>query len=218
MKLVSLMVGIISVSMLIFATLAAAEDKTIIGPYEIAVFDPGAYSQTPTECDLLAAHREDPHKVAPGKGQSEISDFPAAIEACKAAVKADPENPRLNYQLGRLYGYSERGDEAMPYRIAAIEAGYPQSLFVIGYIYVIGQNIDQDVCLGAELIRHSAFAGRFAGQVAFPNYVLSGEFDNCPVKKERDDMLEMLTLAESNADTFYEEMLVSLLKKNVADW
>ena len=106
----------------------------------------------------------------------------------------------------------------MPYRIAAIEAGYPQSLFVIGYIYVIGQNIDQDVCLGAELIRHSAFAGRFAGQVAFPNYVLSGEFDNCPVKKERDDMLEMLTLAESNADTFYEEMLVSLLKKNVADW
>ncbi len=217
MKLFGRMFPILGISMFIFAAVASAADKTNIGPYEISVFDPAAYSQTPTECDELAAHREDPHKVAPGKGQSGITDFPAAIEACMAAVDADPENPRLNYQLGRLLGYSERGDEAMPYHIAALEAGYPQSLFVIGYIYVIGANIEQDVCLGAELIRHSAFAGRFAGQVAFPNYVLSGEFDNCPVKKEKDDMLNMLTLGESNAEGFYEEMLVSILKKLVAD-
>ena len=217
MPFVGRLIGLSSISLLILGQAALAEDTTTIGPYEVSVFDPADYSQEVTECDELAGHYEDPHKVVPGKGQSDIADFPAAIEACKAALAADPDNPRLNYQLGRLYGYSGRGDEAMPYRNKAIEAGYPQSLFVIGFIYVTGQNIEQDVCLGAELIRQSAFAGRIAGQVAFPSYVLNGTFDDCPVKKEKEDMLEMLALAEANAKTYYQQLLVGLLKKNVSD-
>jgi tetratricopeptide (TPR) repeat protein len=52
-------------------------------------------------------------------------DKPAAIAACQRAVAADPNNPRLNYLLGRAYGYSDRGEEAMPYRLKALEADYP---------------------------------------------------------------------------------------------
>ena len=64
----------------------------------------------------------------------------------REAVAADPENPRLNYQLGRAYGYSGMGEEAMPYRLKALEKDYPQSLFVIGYLYLLGRTIEQDTC------------------------------------------------------------------------
>ncbi|MFN2099904.1 tetratricopeptide repeat protein [Altererythrobacter sp. MF3-039] len=192
----------------------AAHETVTVGPYEITTFDPANHSQEPTECDKLASHPEDPFSVWEGKSSSRDIDLPAAIEACRKAVEADPANPRLNYQLGRVYGYSQRGDEAMPYRNAAIEGGYPQSLFVIGYIYIEGMNIEQDVCLGAELMRLSAFAGRFAGQVGFPHYVLSGRFDDCPVTKDTDEMLGMLAAAKPQG--FYQNLLVASLKERVA--
>jgi hypothetical protein len=33
-------------------------------------FDPSKYSQAVTECDRLASHPEDPHRVAPGRERS----------------------------------------------------------------------------------------------------------------------------------------------------
>jgi hypothetical protein len=76
----------------------------------VARFDPAKYSQVVTECDRLASHPEDPHRVAPGREKPEI-DLPKAIEICRAAVQADPKNPRLNYLYGRVLGYSGRGAE-----------------------------------------------------------------------------------------------------------
>ena len=95
-------------------------------------YDYTRFSQDVTECDRLASHGRDPGHVAPAISSSGM-DKPAAIAACQRAVAADPDNPRLNYQLGRAYGYSGRGEEAMPYRLKALEADYPQSLLVIGY-------------------------------------------------------------------------------------
>ncbi|MEM8987376.1 MAG: hypothetical protein AAGC95_11710 [Pseudomonadota bacterium] len=195
---------------------ARAGDVVEVGPYAIKTFDPALYSQEPTECDRLAGHRDDPHKVAPGKSRAEI-DLPTAVTACKAAVEADPTNPRLNYIAGRVLAYSGRGDEAMPYRKAAVEGGYPQSLFVTGYIYVLGLNIEKDVCLGAELMRLSALAGRFAGQTGFPYYVTSGQFQDCPVRMDKVEMLDMLNAAAPSARNFYEEILVDTLRARVND-
>ncbi len=162
----------------------------------IKPFDPSKYSQVPTPCDQMASHPEDPNKVvSPGKERPEI-DLPKAIEACRAAVAADPRNPRLNYLLGRVLGYSGRGAEGLANRQAAVDADYPQALFVIGYITVFGMNQQpKDVCKGAELIRRSAFQGRLAGQLGFPSYVVSGMFDNCPVRKETQEMLGFLDAA-----------------------
>ena len=67
-------------------------------------------------------------------------DFDRAIEACEAAVALDPENPRLRYQLARAYGYSGQGEKAYPHRAAAIAWDYPQSLFVNGYLHLLGIN------------------------------------------------------------------------------
>ena len=88
---------------------------------DFADYDYGRFSQTVTLCDRLAAHGRDPGHVAAAV-DSAAMDKPAAIKACHDAVSNDPDNPRLNYQLGRAYGYSGQGERAMPYRLKALEA------------------------------------------------------------------------------------------------
>ena len=131
----------ISAALVMFGVSAAADVNAV----EFEDYDFGRWSQDVTECDRLTAHGRDPGHVAPPVTRAEM-DKEAAIEACHAALEADPDNPRLNYQLGRAYGYSGRGEEAMPYRLKALAADYPQSTFVIGYISLLGMTIDQDSC------------------------------------------------------------------------
>lgn len=183
---------------------------------KIALFDPSKYSQTPTECDRLASHGDDPYHVAPGLERSQM-DLPRAIEACRAAVKADPTNPRLNYLLGRSLGYSGRGAEGIPNREAAVAADYPQALFVIGYMSMLGLNQQpKDVCRGAELIRRSAQQNRIAGQLGFVHYVLDGQFKDCKVRKDKQEMLGFLAAARKNAQgDYYQTLLVERLEEDL---
>lgn len=208
MKNLSLMAAVAA----LYCLAAAAQAQTL----PIEKFDPKNFSQEITECDRLAAHGEDPFHVTTGVSQAAM-DKPAAIKACTEAVKNDPENPRLNYQLGRAYGYSGMGKEAMPYRLKAVSKGYPQSLFVIGWIYMTGQNIEKNVCLGGFLLRESAFAGRIAGQLGFPTYVLDGNFNDCPdVKKDKTELLAMLDLAEKQmGGNYYQQLLVMNLRQRI---
>jgi TPR repeat protein len=181
-----------------------------------APFDPTAFSQDVTECDRLASHPEDPFHVAPGRSRSEI-DLPAAIAACEAAVKADPKNPRLNYQLARVYGYSGVGEKAIPYRAAAVDADYPQALFVVGYLHLMGLNKQpQDTCRAGELIRRSAQQGRLAGQVGFVRWALAGRFDDCPVPRDPAEMLGFLQAAKPQAGSdFYKSQLIEVLEEQL---
>ena len=172
-----------------------------------------AYSRTITECDRLASHPDDPLKVAPGISDSAM-DKPAAIAACKRAVAGDPDNPRLNYQLGRALGYSGRGAEALPYRAKAIAGEYPQALFVIGYITMLGLNEQpKDVCRGADLIRRSAIAGRLAGQTGFVHWAMEGRFKGCKVKIDKSEMTGFLSRAKASVGSdFYNGLLVESLQ------
>jgi hypothetical protein len=195
---------------------AFAAEPVRLGPYEIRTFDRSAYNQSVTNCDRLAAHPSDPDAVAPGVAQANVK-LSKATRACEEAVRRDPENPRLRYQLARTYGYQNRGADAAPHRIAAVNAGYPQSLFVMGYVHVLGQAAPKDVCLGAELIRLSAFAGRFAGQVGFPAYVLDGTFKGCPVTVSKAELVGFLDAAKTNrqGSDFYARLLVDSLRREV---
>lgn len=179
-------------------------------------FDPQKYSQAVTDCDRIASHPEDPNRVAPGRERPQI-DLPKAIEACRAAVAADPKNPRLNYLLGRVLGYSGRGAEGIPNRQVAVDADYPQALFVIGYITVFGLNQQpKDVCKGAELIRRSAFQDRLAGQLGFPAYVVQGLFDGCPVRKDKQEMLGFIAAARKQmGGDYYQGLLADQLERQI---
>lgn len=184
---------------------------TLIGTPAIGVdfedYDYSRFSQEVTECDRLASHGRDPGHVAPAVTSSTM-DKPAAIEACKAAVAADPDNPRLNYQLGRAYGYSGLGDEAMPYRLKAIEQDYPQSLFVIGYLYLTGRTIEKDTCRTLDLWQRGARYRRLAALVALPRHYMRGDFDDCGVDLPAADLIAYLEEAASQSDDYYVGMLV----------
>lgn len=188
---------------------ASAQAAEVITP-----FDPKKYSQKVTECDRIASHPEDPNRVSAGFEKPQI-DLPKAIELCRAAVKADPKNPRLNYLYGRVLGYSGRGAEGIANRQVAVDADYPQSLFVIGYITLFGLNQQpQDTCKGAELIRRSALQGRVAGQLGFSRYVLTGMFDACPVRKDTAEMLGFVAAARKQfKGDYYQGLLADMLEE-----
>ena len=181
---------------------------------EFIDYDYARFSQDVTECDRLASHGRDPGHVAPAVSSSGM-DKPAAIAACQQAVAADPDNPRLNYQLGRAYGYSGRGEQAMPYRLKALEADYPQSLFVIGYLYSIGRTIEPDICKTYELWQRAARYRRLAALVALPRHSLRGDFDACGPAIPPEDLRAYLNEAKSQSSDYYVGMLLDDLLAEV---
>ncbi len=193
-----------SLFMFLLAGLAAATTAQAV---ECADYDFSRFSQEVTECDRLASHGRDPGHVAPAVSQSGM-DKPAAIAACLEAVKNDPDNPRLNYQLGRAYGYSGRGEDAMPYRLKAVEADYPQSLFVIGSLYFNGQTIEQDTCKALDLWQRGARYRRLAALVSLPRHYLRGDFDTCGVEIADEDLRAYLEEAREQSSDYYVGMLV----------
>ncbi len=176
-----------------------------------------AWSGEATECDRLIAHPDDPDRLAEGVGEAQ-ADLPAAIAACREALVADPENPRINYQLARALGYSGRGEEAIPHRARAVAGGYPQALFVVGYITMLGMNGQpQDVCEGGRLIRASAAAGRLAGLVGFPHYWHEARFAECGFTVEEAELAAYLDQAAEQVEgDFYKTILVQHLRRSMA--
>jgi len=182
-------------------------------------WDATKYSQTVTDCDIQASHSDDPLSVAPGKSSSQI-DFAAAIASCTLALEQDPNNPRLHYQLARMYGYSGQGEKAYPHRAAAVAADYPQALFVNGYLHLKGLNkAPVDLCRAGQLIRRSAQYGRLAGQVGFPRFALQGSFEGCDVLVDADEMLGFLSAAAETTSDFYKSTLIEMLIQDInAKW
>jgi hypothetical protein len=205
------------------ALLAAVVVASILGSARAAGppqprFDKSKFSQEPTACDVLAAHPDDPDRVAHGRERAEIAkDYAGAIAACEAAVARDPENPRLRYQLARVLGYSGQGKLAMPHRGKAIAGRYPQALFVNGFLYLTGQNENpKDVCRAGELMRESAIEGRLAGLLGFPRYTMQGTFTGCTVTQDGAELLAFLDAARQQvAGDFYRTMLVDLLREDL---
>lgn len=196
-------------AVLLLSTVATAD------AVEFKDYDYSRFSQTVTECDRLAAHGRDPGAVAPQVSRDEM-DKPAAVAACLAAVDADPDNPRLNYQLGRVFGYSGRGEEAMPYRLKAVAADYPQSLFVIGYLHFNGMTIERDICRAQRLWRRAAQYRRLAALVALPRHAMRGAFADCELSIPPAELQAYLEEAASISSDFYVAMLVEDLRRELA--
>lgn len=193
------------------AVVASALCAAPVSALEFADYEYSRWSQEVTECDRLASHGLDPGHVAPAVTRDGM-DKEAAIAACEKAVRADPDNPRLNYQLGRAYGYSGRGEEAMPYRIKALEQEYPQSLFVIGYLHLIGVTIEQNTCRALELWQRGAHYRRLAALVALPRHYMRGDFEACGVKIPADDLMAYLAEAKKLSSDYYVTMLIEELE------
>ena len=207
------MASILNRTVLLLTALVLASNA--VAQTTFADYDYGRWSQEVTECDRQAAHGRDPGHVGPPVTRSGMNKE-AAIAACQAAVAADPDNPRLNYQLGRAYGYAGRGEEAMPYRLKALEAEYPQSLFVIGYLHLLGQTIEKDVCQTLAYWRRGAHFRRLAALVALPRHVMRGDFSECPDVPDNAALAAYLGEARELSSDYYVGMLIDELEKDVA--
>ena len=174
-------------------------------------FDASRYSQEVTECDRLAGHPDDPHKVVPGLG-TRAMDLSAAIQACRTDLAKDPQNPRLQYQLARALTYNGRVTEALPIIEQSAAAGYPQAIFVTGYLYLEGAySAPKNPCRAAELIRESALYGRLAGQLGYPAYVLAGRFEGCATSQAREELIELVETARKTRLDYYPAVLAESL-------
>lgn len=183
----------------------------------IGDYVPAAEPAPATECDSLAAHPEDPQRVAPGLPREAV-DLDRAFEACNLALLADPLDPRLNYQMSRLYGFLDAAEERAIHLETALRAGYPHALLMEGLSHVsTNPVIDADVCYGGELIRRAAIAGHFTGMVGFVHYAVQGRFDACAdyPPAGRDDLLILLDAAAYDVDTYIKRLILELLHDRV---
>src|SRR5579862_5377547 len=138
--------------MRIVASVAAA----LVAAGIIAVSSP-AFADV-TRCDMLAAHQFDPHSVAPGVSFADLNAA-RAIAACNAALKLDPSNPRLRFELGRaLERTGAYADAAKLYRLAG-DDGYVAAQTALGALYQAGLGVEQDAGEAVAWYRKAAEQG-----------------------------------------------------------
>jgi len=96
-----------------------------------------------TDCDLLAAHPEDPQRMADGVADDEIVPR-LAIEACENKLYEDPEESRYYFQLGRALLAVKREQEALDNFRKAADADYAAAHAYIGDVYQFGLGVSAD--------------------------------------------------------------------------
>jgi TPR repeat protein len=62
-----------------------------------------------------------------------------AIPACQQATTAEPENPRILFQLGRAYAAAKANESARACFQKSSDLGYPQAQANLGAFYAIGR-------------------------------------------------------------------------------
>lgn len=95
------------------------------------------------QCDVLGSHPSDPNRFAAGVEDKQFAPG-AAIEACEAAVKLNPDIPREWFQLGRAYWIGKKDAEAFKAFSKAAEMGYAAAMKFVGDAYVTGRGLPND--------------------------------------------------------------------------
>ena len=112
-----------------------------------------------TDCDLYAADPNDPQRQVPGvtNGLVNVRD---ALRACAFSLAADINNPRLQFQFGRVLDIAGRYNWAEHFYELAGKQQYSAALVNLGYLARVGmgREVDYDRALDFYL------AGRRDGQ------------------------------------------------------
>ena len=90
---------------------------------------PAAATETPIhDCDVLAADPDDPVRVGSGVEAKKV-DVPGALDACKQALREEPNNSRFLYQYSRVLSIAGRDEEARRYGEKAADMGHPAAQY-----------------------------------------------------------------------------------------
>jgi hypothetical protein len=92
------------------------------------------------KCDALASDPHDPGRYAAGVTDEQFAPG-ATIDACKAAVDANPDLARSWFQLGRAYWVGEHDTDAFSAFVQAAKRGYAPAMKYIGDAYSQGRGL-----------------------------------------------------------------------------
>ncbi len=109
-------------------------------------------------CDRLAADPEAPETRGRGRPLERV-DGTAALEACRAAMLAEPETLRFAYQYARALIALGRAGEAVPWLERAARLGHLPSQFAYGAALFDGRGTRQDQRAGLGFIERAAEQG-----------------------------------------------------------
>ncbi len=122
-------------------------------------------------CDRLAADPKDTDKPT-GVAGVEVPTA-EAIEPCRAAVDADPQNARLNYQTGRAY-QAQDVTNAFFYFDRARSLGSVRATVAVADAYNAGAGIAKDEAKALELYKQTAIQGDPGAIIKLRKYYSSG--------------------------------------------
>jgi predicted Zn-dependent protease len=116
----------------------------------------GALAEPPIhECDRLAAHPDDPHKVGAGVKWGAI-DVPRAIRACKRAVQMFPDVPRFQVQYGRALEDGKQYQESLKWYRLSAKQKYAAAQYSIGSRYERGLGVAYNMAKAVKWWRLAA--------------------------------------------------------------
>lgn len=111
------------------------------------------------QCDERAAHPDDPEAVTRGTADDKL-DPNSVIAACEAAIRAEPQTPRLRFQLARGYLKADRFEDAIEQLIPAAQQGHGGALAYLGDIHLDGApGIEADPGLARKLYEKALASG-----------------------------------------------------------
>lgn len=112
-----------------------------------------------TECDVLAAHPDDPQRMAEGVTDDRIVPRLAAL-ACERALKSDDGDPRFSFQMGRALSAAGKRADAFDHLKRAADAGHAAASAYLGDAYQFGYGVPIDLAKALAAYK-AAEAGGF---------------------------------------------------------
>ncbi|MGI9235477.1 MAG: hypothetical protein ACR2RD_17730 [Woeseiaceae bacterium] len=167
------------------------------------------------DCDTEAAHPSDPDRVGPGKGSGEVVTD-RAISACRRAIDEQPDVARFHYQLGRAIVYQADANntdfsKGLTHLQHAADMKYSQAMFVLGLMH----RRAGDICASEPLTKKAADQGLKSARISYVNAVLAADYGDCGVSASVDEMRSYLEGATTQVSGYYENMLLTNLKRDL---
>lgn len=179
-----------------------------------ALWNPASRTET-TACDRLSASRYDRTRLASSVAREDI-DVPVAIAQCEADLAKFAGDPRIHFQLGRLYGYSGDKEKTLMHRMAAAQAGNHNAIFLLGYLDWTVARDNAARCAAARKMKLAADRGNYSGQITYGSFFLEQKLEPCVDAATRDEVAAYLAAARPAVDGFFETRLADHLIATLA--
>jgi uncharacterized protein len=90
-----------------------------------------------TPCDVVASDPDDPQRIFAGTPWG-LTNTRLALRECADALAVDPDNPRLQFQFGRVLDILGRYDEAVRFYDLAAKQDYSAASVNTGFLHLTG--------------------------------------------------------------------------------